>query len=54
MRHPPLAENYNLTNSGFGYRTPAEVEAGLWKNNPAQELIETKTNAEEQHPGQFT
>lgn len=30
---------------GLEYRTPREVESELWKNNPAQEIIEIKADA---------
>lgn len=37
--------NETRLHQGLEYRTPREVESELWKNNPAQEIIEIKADA---------
>ncbi|WP_412728211.1 IS3 family transposase [Corynebacterium belfantii] len=37
--------NEDRLHQSLGYRTPVEVEAELWKQNPPQEIIEIKANA---------
>ena len=46
--------NETRLHQSLGYRAPAEFETEFWKQNPRQETIEIKANAQEQNSGHVT